>query len=659
MFDFIRSHQRLMQLILLILIVPSFVFFGIQGYDRMRRDTQGVASVGGQTITQAELDSAQRDQLARMRQNFGPNVDTALFDSPEARAQTLNGLIAQRVLFLQAQKQSLGTSDRKLQETIMNIPALQDNGRFSPDRYQALLAQQGMTPAVFEGRLREDLALQQLSAAVEDSVIVPQKIIERFAALIAQRRDVSQIVLNAADFAPRVKLAPDAVQKQYDAHPGDYMTPESVKAEYIVLNADAMAKQVTLSDQDARDFYEQNKKRYEVPEQRRASHILIAVPKAASEADKAKAKAKAEEVLVKARAQPADFAKLAKQYSEDPGSAANGGDLDFLGKGATVPPFEAALFAQKENEIGGIVQSDFGYHIIEVTGVKPAQIKPYESVKGEIEAEIKKQLAQKKFTDAAEAFSNGVYEQGDSLLPTAQKFGLPIVIADHLTRIPVPNANPGPLTNPKLLASLFSADSIKKHHNTEAVETSPGSLASARIVDYRPATKRPLAEVAESIKTRLTDVEAKKLADEAGKVKLAQLRAGDRLGEGTGAAAEGVPDLKFGPAKPVSRLERSDFSGEAVAEIFKTDASRLPVYTGLVLPSGDYALYRISGVSTATDPDPNHRVALTQSIAKQLGAIEFDGYLTDLRNRTKVKVNAPYAGLIEKAATASTKSPGS
>ena len=648
MFDFIRSHQRLMQLILLILIVPSFVFFGIQGYDRMHRDTQGIASVGGQMITQAELDNAQREQLARMRQNFGPNVDTALFDSPEARAQTLNGLIAQRVLFLQAQKQSLGTSDRKLQDTIMGIPALQENGRFSPDRYQALLAQQGMTPAVFEGRLREDLALQQLSTAIEESVIVPQKVVDRFAGIVSQRREVAQMVLKVANFASLVKLAPDAVQKEYDAHPNDYMTPETVKAEYIVLNADAMAKQIAVSDQDARDFYAQNKKRYEIPEQCRANHILIVVAKDASEADKAKAKAKAEDVLAKVRANPADFGKLAKQYSEDPGSAANGGDLDYLGKGATVPPFEASLFALKDKEISGLVQTDFGFHIIEVTGIKPAQVKPFDSVKGEIEAEIRKQLAQKKFTDAAEAFANGVYEQGDSLLPTAQKFGLPIMIAENLVRVPAPNADgASPLSNAKLLASLFSADSQKSHHNTEAIETNPGTLASARIVDYKPAAKKPLAEVADAIKTRLTETEARKLANEAGNAKLAQLRAGD------------AKEATFGAAKPVSRLERSDLPAEAVAEVFKTDASHLPAYAGLALPSGDYALYQISGVTSAPDQDPNRRIALTQSIAKQLGAIEFDGYLSDLRLRTKVKVNAPYAGLIEKANTAPAKPSGS
>ncbi len=652
MFDFIRSHQRLMQLLLLVLIVPSFVFFGVSGYERMSQQSQSVAKVDGQPITQGELDSAQREQVARMRQTYGATLDAALFDTPDAKAQTLDGLITQRVLLVQARRASLGTSDRKLQETIMAIPALQVDGRFNQDRYEALLAQQGMTPAIFEARMREDLALQEINAAIESSVIVPKRVVDTFAGIVAQRREVRPLTFKVADFASQVKLAPDAVQKEYDARPGDFMTSESAKVEYLVLSTDALAKQVMVPDQDIRDFYEQNKKRYEIPEQRRASHILVAVAKDASEADKAKAKAKAADILAKVRANPADFAKLAKQFSDDPGSAPNGGDLDYLGRGATVPPFEAALFALKDKEISDLVQTDFGYHIIELTGVKPAQVKPLEAVKGEIGAEIGKQLAAKKFTDAAEAFANGVYEQADALLPTAQKFGLPVLNADKVARTPAPNADPAsPLSNAKLLTALFSADSIKNHRNTEAIETSPGTLVSARIVDYTPATKRPLAEVADAIKAQLTDVEARKLATAAGQAALDKLRAG----EAPSTAATGKT---FGAPVVVSRSERTDVPSDAVTAIFRTDASKLPAYAGVSLPTGDFTVYQIGSVTLAPAADAN-RLALTQSIAKQLGTIEFNAFLADLRRRIKVQVSAPYADLIDRKAAPSSKSASS
>jgi peptidyl-prolyl cis-trans isomerase D len=652
MFDFIRSHQRLMQLLLLVLIVPSFVFFGVQGYERMSQQSQSIAKVGGQPISQGDLDNAQREQIARMRQTYGASIDAAMFDTPEARAQTLDGLISQRVLMVQAQKASLGTSDRKLQETIMAIPALQVDGKFNQDRYEALLAQQGMTPAIFESRMRDDLAIQQLDAAIETSVIVPKRVVDTFAGIVAQRREVKPLTFKVADFVSQVKLADDAVQKDYDAHPNDYMTPETAKVEYVVLSADSLAKQATVPDKDLHDAYDQNAARYTLPEQRRASHILVAVAKDASDADRAKAKAKAEDILKKVKANPADFAKLAKQFSDDPGSAANGGDLDYLGRGATVPPFEASLFALKDKEISDLVQTDFGYHIIELTGIKPAQVKPFDTVKGDIAAELGKQLAQKKFTDAAEGFANGVYEQGDSLAPTAQKFGLQVQTADQVTRTPTPGVDTtgalnDPLKNTKLLAALFSADSIKNHHNTEAVETSPGTLVSARIVGYSPAARRPLAEVASGIKARLTDAEARKLADTAGQAALAKLRTGDP------AATAG---RSFGASTVVSRTERTNVPADALTEIFRADASKLPAYAGLTTPEGDYAIYQIASVSSAPVAEGAGRMQLTQTIAKQLGTIEFNAYLADLRRRIKVQVSPPYGDLIDKQQTTPAKS---
>ncbi len=305
-----------------------------------------------------------------------------------------------------------------------------------------------------------------------------------------------------------------------------------------------------------------------------------------------------------------------------------------------MPPFENALFALKDGQVSDVVQSDFGYHIIELTGVKPADIKPLDAVRGDITDELRKQAAQKKFTDAAEAFANGVYEQGDSLAPTAQKFGLQVMTADGVTRTPAPGADPAsPLANAKLLAALFSADSLKNHHNTEAVETSPGTLVAARIVDDSPAAKRPLAEVADGIKSRLTQAEAGRLALQAGQAALAKLRA---------APTATVDGKSFGAPVAVSRVERSDVPPDAVTDIFRTDASKLPAFTGTLVPSGDYVVYEITGVTSRPDPNPGSRTALSQSIAKQLGAIEFGGYVADLRRRVKVQVSAPYADLIDK-----------
>ena len=638
MFDFIRTHQRLMQLILLVLIVPSFVFFGIQGYDRMRGGGQGVAKVGGQTITEAELEASQREQIQRMQQDVGAGFDPKQFDTPAMRAQTLDGLVVQRALVLEAQRNGLGASDKKLQETIMAIPALQDAGRFSADRYRSLLAAQGLTPLGFEARLRESLVLQRMNAAIQDSVLVPQKVAERMVTIVEQQRDVAQATFKVADFAPRVKLAPDAVQKEYDAHPELYQTPEQVKAQYVVLSLETLVSSVTVAADAARQYYDQSKKRYELPEERRASHILIAVAKDASDADRAKARAKAEEVLAKARANPVDFAKLARQYSDDPVSAEKGGDLGFLAKGATVPAFEAAMFQLKEKQISDLVATDFGFHIIEVTAIKPGAVKSFDEVKSEIDTELMKQAAQKKFTDTAEAFSNAVYEQGDALEPIARKFGLELHTAENVTRAADKQDDAAkPLSNAKVIAALFSADSLKTHRNTEAIEIAPNTLVAARVVDYKPAARKPLAAVADAIKTTLLEREAKRLAEQTGKTKLSQLQRGE-------AAAE----VDFGAQRTISRTNGSGYPPEAMTGIFKADARKLPAYVGLQLPSGDFAIYRIVKLTAPANANPAQRAALTQSVARQVGALEFDAYLADLRRRAKVQIFAPYAELLNK-----------
>jgi len=640
MFDFIRTHQRLMQFLLLLLIVPAFALFGVP-WDRFTQRDQDVAKVGSQSITRAELDDAQRQQLDRMRQQLGSGLDASLFDTPEARAQTLQGLISQRVLMQQANRQSLGVTEDQLRQTIMAIPALQVGGSFSKDRYLSLLAQQGLTEKVFEARLSQDIAIQALGNVVQQSAFAPKSVVERLVALSMQRRTVAQSVVKVADFTSRVQLPDDAVQKDYDAHPNDYMVPESLKVEYVMLSADALAKQTKVPDEEIRRAYEGSAARYTVAEQRRASHILIAAPKDASDADKAKAKAKAEDILAKLRANPADFAKLAKQYSDDPGSAANGGDLDYMARGATVPPFEAALFSQKKDEIGNVVQSDFGFHIIKVTDIKGGAVKPLEAVRGEIEQELGRQLAQKKYSEAAEGFANSVYEQGDSLAPTAKTFGLEVVTADNVTRVPALTLDAAsPLGNAKLLAALFSPDSLKTHHNTEAIEVSPGTLVSARVVDVRPASKKPLAEVAPAIKAKLTEVEAKKLAEAAGKAKLAELQAGNDKA------------VTFGAASAVPRLERSDLPTEAVEAVYRVDRAKLPGYVGLTSPNGDYTIYRVSAIEAIADADPTRRNGLKQSLERAAGTLEFAGYLDDLRRRSKVKVYPPYAELIDDKATA-------
>jgi peptidyl-prolyl cis-trans isomerase D len=630
MFEFIRTHQRLMQFLLLLFILPSFAFFGLEGYSRFNEDANVVAKVAGQPITQQELDAAQRQQMDRLRQMFGDQFDSKMFDTPEARKEVLEGLIAQRALAAEARENNIVVSDQALQQTILDIPGLKTpDGKFDSARYQSLLAAQGMTPAIFEARLRNDLALQQLGDVVQSTAIAPKFVASRLSEFNEQEREVQEMLFKASDYVAQVKVTDDMLKAYYDKNGEQFEIPEQVKAEYILLNTEAAAAQVTVSDADIKSYYDQNAQRYAAPEQRRASHILIAVNKNAADADKAAAKAKAEQLLAQARKNPAEFPKLAKQHSQDPGSAERGGDLGFFGKGMMVKPFEDAAFGLNQGEISNLVQSDFGYHIIQLTGIKPASQKKLEEVKDEIAAEIKTQLAAKKFAELADSFTNMVYEQPDSLKPVAEKLNLKIAVADNIRRKGNPALPPNaPLNHPKFVQALFSDEVLKSKHNTEAIEVEKNTLIAGRIAEYKPKTKKPFEEVKAAIRERVVQAEADALAKKAGEAKLAQLQA--------------TPDAGgFSQPKTVSRAKNPGLNSQAFMAVMKADAGKLPAHVGVDLPTQGYAIYRVNKVSQPATVDAARRQTEQQQIANALAQQETFAYIESLKNKAKVEIVKP------------------
>ncbi|MFS0753825.1 SurA N-terminal domain-containing protein [Noviherbaspirillum sp. 1P10PC] len=633
MFDFIRTHQRLMQFLLLLLIVPSFALLGLESYTRMGDETNVVAKVGGQKVTKEELDAAQRQQADRLRQAYGAQFDPRILDTPEARRGLLDNLIAQKALAVEAARNHLSVSDAALQQSILQIPELQSaDGKFDVERYKALLAAQGMTPTMYEAQLRQEMALQQINAAVQNSAFAPKSLATRLSEINEQQREVQEQLFKASDYAAKVKVTDDMLQAYYDKSGSRFETPEQVKAEYVVLNAANIASQVSVSDADIKSYYEQNAKRYTTEEQRRASHILITAPKEAPAKERSAAKAKADALLAQLRKNPGDFAKLAKENSQDPGSAERGGDLDFFGKGMMVKPFEDAAYKLKKGEISDVVESEFGYHIIQVTDIKPGGVRSLEQVKDEIASEIRKQLAAKKYTEMAETFSNTVYEQADSLKPVADKLGLKIESATITGREPKPGLGKDvPYNNAKFLAALFADEAVRNKHNTEAVEVAPNTLVAGRVVSYQPKARRPLEEVKTQVRELVLQQEAMALAKKAGEARLAELQ--------TRTDANG-----FGAAKMVSRTAAGGLDESAFMAVMKADVSKLPAVVGAELPGQGYGVYRINKLAPAAKVDEARRTAEQQQIAAALSQQETLAYIDVLKKRAKTKlVNSPAA----------------
>jgi peptidyl-prolyl cis-trans isomerase D len=630
MFEFIRTHQRLMQFLLLLIIVPSFAFVGLESYIRMSDREPAVAKVDGQDVSQREWDAAQARQLERFRQMFGDQFNPSMFDTPEARQGTLEGLLAQKALSSHVTKNNFTVSDDQLRSTILEIQGLTNpDGSFNKQRYQAMLSAQGMTPDRFEANLRHELAMQQVNLSIQNSAFASKTVAARITSLNQQVREVQELSMGWQDFKGQVKPTDAMVNEFYNKNSAQFEVPETVKIEYLVLSPEVVESRIEVSDADIKTFYDQNIARYKTSEQRRASHILINASKDASAADKASAKAKAEKILEQVRKNPADFAKLAKENSQDTVSAERGGDLNFFGKGDMVKPFEDSVFALKEGEISGLVQSDFGFHIIRVTGIKAPATRELAEVKASIAADIKRQQAGKKYSEMAEIFSNMVYEQSDSLKPVADKLGLKIESAQNLTRKTNPSLPKAAAYNqPKFLTAIFSDDAIRSKRNTEAIEVGSSVLIAGRVVEHKPVAKIPVSEVRPVIEERLIGVESEKLAVKAGEARLAELRGGS--------------SADFGAAKSVSRNNTVGVSPAAVTAIMKVDPSKLPAYVGVPVAGRGYAIYRVNKINDDVI-DEEARKAEQQQVDEFLAAQEMAAYLDIIKKRAKAEILKPVA----------------
>jgi len=634
MFEFIRNHQRLMQFVLLLLILPSFVLVGVSQYEK-RGSNDGVASVDGRTITQQEWEAAQRRQIDQARAMMGPRFDQKLFETPEAKQEVLDGLVAERAISAEVARSHLAVGNASLAKAILEQTGLRKpDGSFDLDAYKAFLTSQGLTAQAFEQRIGYQMAVQQLAESVQASAFAPRSVAGRLSDINDQQREVQELLFPIASYASQAKVTDDMIKAYYDKNATLFQVPEQIKAEYVVFNADAVEKQVTVSDAEVADAYNKNKARFATPEKRSASHILITVPKDAKPADDAAAKAKAQAILAEVQKNPSEFAKIAKAQSQDPGSAELGGDLGVVEKGVFDKPVEDAIYQLKDGEVSGLVRSSFGYHIVKVTKVVPSTQKTLEEAKPEIVADLKKTKLSNKYSELAEIFSNTVYEQSDSLKPVADKLGLAIQTADGLTRTPNPALGNSPVNNDKFLKAIFSQDAIANKRNTEAVEVAPSTLVAGRVVEFKPATKRPLAEVADQIRQRVTQEEELRLARQAGEAKLAALKAS---GDATG----------FGDVKVLSRTMTTDpgINHAAALAVLKADVSKLPAYIGVELPGQGYGIYRIGKVTMPAKPDQDRRKQEADSIARAIGNAETYGYIEALKKKAKAKLNVKAADL--------------
>lgn len=625
MLETIRQMTQtwLAKLILAVITIP-FAMWGIDSYIRTTPGQDTVASVGSEKISGAEFNEAVRSQLEQFKRQFGPSIDASIMDNPELRKSILDQLIDQKLFIRASQTTGIKVSDEALRDRIANEPNFQENGKFSPTRYQTFLQSNGYSAPTFEQLLRKDIERSRFAGSISNTSITAKTSVSGYLLASEQSREIAMVNITPDQFTAQVKITPEQAKAYYDSHQLEFTIPEQVKAEYVELSADTLAPAIQVSAEEVKGYYEANSSRYVTKEERKASHILINAPPTATDAAKKEAKAKADDLFAQLQKNPKAFADLAKKNSQDPGSGAAGGDLGFFSRGAMVKPFDEAAFKGKKGELIGPVLTDFGYHIILITDIRPEKGKTVAEVTPEIEAQIKKQKAQAKFAEIAEKFTTAVYEQSSSLKAAAEVAGLPVRQGPFISK--GQGAQP-PFNNPKLNQALFSDEVVKNKRNTEAVEVAPSTLVVARALESKPSSIRPLAEVDKAIIARLTREEAGKLAKKDGEAKLAALKAGTP-----------VADLKWPSLLAVSRSNPGGLPPPVIDAAMKLEAKTIPAYAGTDNPAGGYSLIQVAKIIEAPVADEAKLKATSTRVAQAQTQQEMMSVLAQMRAKSDVSI---------------------
>lgn len=617
-----REHKRWLMFIAMVLIIPSFVVTGIYSYNRMSQGDNAIVRVGETGITPEQFDAAKREQLDRLRQQMGEAFHANLLDTPQAREDILRMLMDDAAVAQTLAKNHVVVGEADAIALIKNADALKKDGKFSPELYEQFLRSQGKSDQQFVNEVRRDLEREVLVAGVAGTHPVPKALVESLYEILTAERNVRTLTVKVSDFEPGVTVADDEVKSYYEAHPQSFLSPEHVKAQYVVLSPENFRDAVKVNPDEVKAYYEQNQRRWGVPEERRASHILIEFGD-----DREAARKKAEAILAEVKADPSRFAAVAEKESADPGSAQQGGDLSFFGRGLMTKAFEDAVFSAQKGDIVGPVETEFGWHVIEVTDIHPASVRPFETVRAEIEREYVEQMAVRYFSERADEFSNIVYEQADSLDPVAEKFGIKVETADFVTRSGVTDPELGTVITDRVAEALFGAECLKEKRNSSAIEVRSNVLVAARVVEYFPEARRPLDEVKDLITGELRHEKASAQAREAGEKKLAELRASNAL--------EGFNDAAW--------VSRQNPAGQETALInaeLAVPTAKLPAYVGTETADGSYVIAHVSE-ARQKPARPADITSLTRELRSIYGDADRTGYLEALKASLGVKVLRP------------------
>lgn len=626
-------HDRITGWIAWIVVGIIIILFALWGVDSYLKSEAKVyaAKVNDVEISVSAYRSAAQQQVMRMREMLGNQYDGAVVNTPEFKNAVLNRLIEEELLVQAATDAGLSVSNAYLAARIQSIQDFHgDDGKFSQERYQRLLSQQGMSTAQFENQVRRSLLIGQFIGSIsETSIVLPQEL-EQGLRLQGQERKVKYLQIPIARYLDKAEIKPEQVSAFYESNKARFVEPEQFRLQYVELSLDDIAADMKVSDADIAALYASEKSKLAQEEERRARHILIKVDEHADAAAVAAAKKKAEDLVKRLRAGE-DFAKLAKQYSADTGSAAKGGDLGLFGKGMMVPEFETAAFALKKDEISDPVRSQFGFHIIQVTEIQAAKTPKLADVRNQLAEEAKRKQAEKVFAERSESLSSATFEHPDTLSVAAEQLGLKV---QETSWVPATGGE-GIAGNPKVMEAAMSDDVLNGGNNSQPVELDPDHVVVVRVLEHKPAKQQDLDKVRNAIVNILRQETANKMAREQGDALIARLEKGATLE----AVAEELK-LKVQDAGFINRSDTKQ-NHEIVAAAFRVpraEAGKVAT-SGASLMNGDYVLLQIDAVrdGNLSNIGKAERSQFENSLNQLYGALESSAFLEQLKAKADIK----------------------
>jgi peptidyl-prolyl cis-trans isomerase D len=609
------------------LITIPFALWGVNSYITGASDIV-VASVNGEPIKQAEFQRSLQQYRERMREMMGDSFDPSLFDNQSTKQNILNGLIEQKLLYSANQTLGQRVSDSDINQAVQQTTAFQVDGQFDSERYKMLLARAGFSPASYETQLRIDLLGKELGSSIQRTATVTKHDIDSLLRLEKQKREMAYGVIAAGPLAAEIVINDDDAMAIYNDNKNRYTTPEQVSVDYIELSVADLAKTIDVEETVLKQFYADSMGQFMSLEQRQASHILIE-----GDAEQAlKILAAAEHRL----SQGEDFSTVAKELSQDIASAPTGGDLGLLQRGVMDNEvFDSALFGLTEvGDVSEIVKTEYGHHLIKLTGIQASQGKAFADVKSEIEASYRRQEAEQLFFEQAERLAELSYENPDSLGLAAEELELKIQTSTLFTR----EGGKGIAADKNIVNVAFSDETLVEDLNSAVIELSESHLVVLHKKEHVLTSQLPFEVVSTEIKSTLKSQRAEDKAIEMGKAVLGKLQSGVDDAEPL------FPQGQWHEAAVIERSETAldrDILEQAYAMKKPSDT---PVYHGFTTSKGNYVVVKLTAVidgdiEQATEQD---RVGLSSYLAKHHGDSELNAFLESLKAEADIDISPDY-----------------